>query len=434
MNFDTFSLVSYPFIETRKEFPDLAKRRSGPAEVPLTGYRGYFDFLQARIKEAIPGDNLSSLLSNYLTTVGQASTNIGPMLMSPLTVSYVNEFAARWSSMLEGAASVEHLETILAATAAFLVETSKANQGEFNLSSTRYGAAIISEMGSYNAWLVSDDITRGTRKQHTDALDEFAVQTKQSFDNALEILKTGQQAIGELRTENATALKEVAEAKLELDRAQSFFKSSLNASNHALKTTTEGFEALAAEVSTRKDNIEAFKEALREEAKIEAAKQLWDQRATAASRGFWTSAILLFLTLVFIPVMGFCKLDSVIAVLRHISETTLIGIDQSKAEGGVMLGLAINRIVIVTVPLALYFWMVRMLVRFNLRSQVLMDDARQRHTMMNTYFHLIEKQSAVKEDRALILNALFRPTPGQQNDSVDPPNFTELMDKAIGRH
>ena len=139
------------------------------------------------------------------------------------------------------------------------------------------------------------------------------------------------------------------------------------------------------------------------------------------------------MTLVVIPVVGFIELDSVIDVLRHISETTLLGIDQSKAEGGVLLGLAINRIVIVTVPLALYFWMVRILVRFNLRSQMLMDDARQRHTMMNTYFHLIEKQSAVKEDRALILNALFRPTPGQQNDSVDPPNFTELMDKAIGR-
>jgi len=433
MDFDTFSLVAYPFLETRRELSGPTVGRVGPAEIPLAGYRGYFDFLQNRIKEAVRDDNLSSLLANYLTAISQASTNIGPTLMSPLIASHVNEFAGRWSSLLEGASPVVQLEAILAATAAFLVETSKANQGEFNLSGTRYGAAIVSEMGSYNAWLVSEDVARGTRKQQADALDQFATETNQSRDSAAEIVRTGHQLIAEMRTENATALKEVAEAKLELDRSQAFFKSSLNASNQALKTTTEGFEALSAEVSTRKENVEAFKEALREEAKIEAAKQLWDQRATAASRGFWTSAILLLLTLVVIPVTGFCNLDSVIAVLRHISETTLIGIDQSKAEGGVMLGLAINRIVIVTVPLALYFWMVRILVRFNLRSQMLMDDARQRHTMMNTYFHLIEKQSAVKEDRALILNALFRPTPGQQNDSVDPPNFTELMDKAIGR-
>ncbi|RUM24370.1 hypothetical protein EFQ99_16415 [Rhizobium vallis] len=433
MNFETFELVSYPFVETRKEFPNLVLGSADRSEVPQTGYRGYFDFLQSRIKEAIRDDNLPSLLSNYMTAISQASTNIGPGLMSPLTVSHVNEFAARWSSLLEGAAPVQHLEAILAAAAAFLVETSKANQGEFNLGGTRYGAAIIAEMGSYNAWLVSEDINGGTRRQQMTALDQFAAQTKESFDNAAEIIRTGQQVIGELRTENATALKEVAEARLELERAQSFFKSALNSSNQSLKTTTEGFQALSAEVSTRKGDVDAFKEALREEAKIEAAKQLWDERATAASRGFWASAMLLFLTLVVVPVVGFVKLESVIEVLRHIAETTLLGIDQSKAEGGILLGLAINRIVIVTVPLALYFWMVRILVRFNLRSQMLMDDARQRHTMMNTYFHLIEKQSAVKEDRALILNALFRPTPGQQNDSVDPPNFTELMDKAIGR-
>ena len=54
-------------------------------------------------------------------------------------------------------------------------------------------------------------------------------------------------------------------------------------------------------------------------------------------------------------------------------------------------------------------------------------------TMMDTYFYLLEKQGAVKEDRALILNALFRPGPGHGNDSVDPPNFTELIERTVGK-
>jgi hypothetical protein len=51
--------------------------------------------------------------------------------------------------------------------------------------------------------------------------------------------------------------------------------------------------------------------------------------------------------------------------------------------------------------------------------------------MLDTFFHLIEKEGAVKEDRALVLNALFRPAPGH-GDNVDPPNFTELVSKAMG--
>jgi len=60
---------------------------------------------------------------------------------------------------------------------------------------------------------------------------------------------------------------------------------------------------------------------------------------------------------------------------------------------------------------------------------VLMDDARQRHTTMDTYFHLIESNGATTEERGLMLNALFRPLAGHGQDNVDPPNFIELMGK-----
>jgi hypothetical protein len=92
---------------------------------------------------------------------------------------------------------------------------------------------------------------------------------------------------------------------------------------------------------------------------------------------------------------------------------------------------AIGRLVIVTVPVFLYIWAIRLVVRFNSRSLMLLDDARLRLTMLDTFFHLIEKEGAVKEDRALVLNALFRPGPGH-GDNVDPPNFTELVTKAMG--
>lgn len=47
---------------------------------------------------------------------------------------------------------------------------------------------------------------------------------------------------------------------------------------------------------------------------------------------------------------------------------------------------------------------------------------------------MIEQSGATVEDRALILQALCRPALGHGGDSVDPPNFTEVIDKAMGRH
>lgn len=405
---------------------------SNPSDLPVMGYDSYFDTIFESLTSFAPNDTLGKILSNYLTSIRQARDNIGSGLLLHLGDDHLREFGARWRSLVSKANPIEVLEMTLAAVAAFIAETSLANQGEFNLSSSRYGAALSSEIASYNAWLVAENRTGGMRRGYAQTLDEFESRTRETLNGTADLITTGHQALAELKAANATALKELAEARLEVDRGLSFFKSTMASSQGEFQSALQDYQNLKEEVSVSQANVDAFKAALREEAKIEAAKMLWDDRATAASVGFRRSAFLLIVMLFVLPILGFIFLDSVIGVLRHISEATLIGIDQSNAQGGVLLGLAVNRIVIVTVPLALYFWAVRILVRFNLRSQILMD-ARQRHTMMNTYFHLIERQSAVKEDRALILNALFRPTPGQQNDSVDPPNFTDLVEKTMGR-
>lgn len=84
---------------------------------------------------------------------------------------------------------------------------------------------------------------------------------------------------------------------------------------------------------------------------------------------------------------------------------------------------------IVTTPLVLYFWAIRLVVRFNGRSMLMMDDARQRETMMDTYVHLIETSNASANERALVLNALFRPSLSTAQENVEPPNFIELIGK-----
>ena len=109
-------------------------------------------------------------------------------------------------------------------------------------------------------------------------------------------------------------------------------------------------------------------------------------------------------------------------------------VDVGDNPGAVAMAVSvISRLVVIAVPLALYFWLIRLVGRFNMRSMLLMDDARQRATMLETYYKMIERSAATVKDRALVLQALMRPAPGHGPDTVEPPNFTEVIDKAMDK-
>lgn len=169
----------------------------------------------------------------------------------------------------------------------------------------------------------------------------------------------------------------------------------------------------------------------------EAARKLWGEREKQSRFSLIASSIAIF-CLIASPILGaICFTPEVLHYLAQIVAAS--SLPTTDANGQVLPApndtqitiAAIGRLVIVTVPVFLYIWAIRLVVRFNSRSLMLLDDARLRLTMLDTFFHLIEKEGAVKEDRALVLNALFRPGPGH-GDNVDPPNFTELVTKAMG--
>jgi hypothetical protein len=173
--------------------------------------------------------------------------------------------------------------------------------------------------------------------------------------------------------------------------------------------------------------------ALQERLATMSAKKLWDRRAKSNAAAFWISTFVLGALLIGVPIWAMTNLDWTLGLLTRIVETTMRGLPADPAGPLYALSIA-TRLVVPTLPIILYLWVIRLIVRFNLRSLALMDDATQRDTMMDTYFHLIEKQAAIKEDRALILAALFRPLPGQGTDNVEPPNFTEFVTKAMGQN
>lgn len=77
-------------------------------------------------------------------------------------------------------------------------------------------------------------------------------------------------------------------------------------------------------------------------------------------------------------------------------------------------------------------WILRFFGRFVTENMVMQTDAAQRRTMLETYLALVGDKDAKMEqaDRTLILNAIFRPLPGHQNEDIAPPTLTEVVRSA----
>lgn len=106
--------------------------------------------------------------------------------------------------------------------------------------------------------------------------------------------------------------------------------------------------------------------------------------------------------------------------------------------------IALSTYVVVTAALGtvltVLFWTARVLVRHYLTERRLEGDADERCVMTKTYLALISEGAAEDEDRLVILNALFRPSPDQPSGGDDsgadialPALLAKLMDQRTVR-
>ena len=81
------------------------------------------------------------------------------------------------------------------------------------------------------------------------------------------------------------------------------------------------------------------------------------------------------------------------------------------------------------------FWAARILVRNYMTERRLEGDAEERRTMTQTYLALVDQGAASEDERLIILNALFRPSPDQPtgdeagSDVALPAILAKLMDQ-----
>lgn len=191
-------------------------------------------------------------------------------------------------------------------------------------------------------------------------------------------------------------------------------------------TLVKRYERLNEAIQKKEHAIESFKQSIREDLKLAEARSLWDSAARRAKRSYTYSWIILAVLLLGGPGFAIYEYDKISNFLRIVSETVMMNIPEKATDTAILIS-AISRLILITMPIALYFWLIRLVVKFNSRSLLLMDDARQRNTMLETYLHLVERDADVKTDRPLILEALFRRTPGHGPETVEPVNLADIL-------
>ena len=108
-----------------------------------------------------------------------------------------------------------------------------------------------------------------------------------------------------------------------------------------------------------------------------------------------------------------------------------VSIAVSKISGASNGGFSIAGLAVITVPALLYAWLLKNISRVFIQNLNLADDADHRRSLALTYMGLLqdEKRPATDQDRAIILNALFRPIPPQTADEGPPSGLMDLIKK-----
>lgn len=152
---------------------------------------------------------------------------------------------------------------------------------------------------------------------------------------------------------------------------------------------------------------------------------LWIAEAANARRDYYLSLGVVLLCLVGLPIVAFLCSSSIIAYLASIEAAALAFANEGQNVAAA--AVAVGRLILIGVPVAFLVWAIKIGVRFNVRSMLLMDDAKQRVAMLNTFLFMMKNGTATIQDRGALLEALFRRVPGHGPETVEPPNLTDLM-------
>jgi len=171
-------------------------------------------------------------------------------------------------------------------------------------------------------------------------------------------------------------------------------------------------------IKEKTDLISTLEDLYRKKLTIQEPAISWENIAARKVR-IWRFWLFVFAMLIAAPItFGLVYWETIASAVKEINSAS-----QSR--------FLITGLAVVTVPALLYAWLLKNISRIFLRNLNLADDADHRRSLALTYMGLVqdEKRPTTDQDRAIILNALFRPIPPHTGDGGPPAGLVDLIRK-----
>ncbi|MBD9390099.1 hypothetical protein IB237_23140 [Agrobacterium sp. AGB01] len=151
---------------------------------------------------------------------------------------------------------------------------------------------------------------------------------------------------------------------------------------------------------------------------LQGPSRHWKGVASTAS-SYAVGALILFAIMLLIPtIVVWLNWTNFSGYIDHV-------IDLTKGS------FSVASLVIFTIPVLAYGWLLKHVSRVYTQNLAVAADAEHRRVMAITFLGLAKRKSVgvSEQDRALILNALFRPSPTSAQDDGPPSGLLELIKK-----
>ncbi|MDR6954166.1 hypothetical protein J2X65_003534 [Ancylobacter sp. 3268] len=211
-------------------------------------------------------------------------------------------------------------------------------------------------------------------------------------------------------TKIESILKELNYANTDIE----IYKSSAESAAQLIKDQAAGMihDMNEAKKATE-EQIELLRSAQKELSTISPVVALWKSKGDGHSK--WLAANIFFFVLVLV--------GSVLLLYEFGGDYVRGLIDVAGQNNQ----LAVTALI--AAPVLGAAWLLRIISRFMMQNLAMLDDARQRKAIADTFIGLVGEPGVKvsREERALALNALFRAPPGSGEPDVIPPNLIELI-------
>lgn len=171
--------------------------------------------------------------------------------------------------------------------------------------------------------------------------------------------------------------------------------------------------------AAKEKELAALRQQVSDSIRLDASHNLWRERSSAHLK--WSLGAF--------AVMLVCIIALVTIVLSY----GLPAIEPTAFEIVTRSGYTTHKLIVISLCVIGAAWVLRFVARSIVENMSLRSDAQHRQSMLETYLALRGEVGLKDEERVIILNALFRPLPGQTPDENPPTPAGEAFQKLFQR-